>query len=155
MSDVPVTGRPVAVQPAEESLDRAFVAAYAVALAGNLAVTFLTYVYVSSGTVQEANPVTAAIIAALGLEGMVVVRTVILVGGYWCYAVVRARTSWSTAVIAFAWAGAVLQVANLAADLRVASLVGLPGADELLAGIAVVVPALLAGLLLRPLPGRT
>lgn len=153
MSDVPATGRPVVPRPAEEDLDRAFVAAYAVALAGNLTVTFLTYVYVGTGGVYEANPVMAAIIASVGLEGMVAVRTAVLVGSYWGYAALRVRTTWSTAVVAFAWAGAALQVVNLAADLRVVALVGPPAVGELLAGIAVIVPALLAGFVFRPLSG--
>lgn len=150
MSDVPATSRVLEPQPTEEALDRAFASAYAVALAGNLAVSFLTYAYVSTGGVHEANPITAAIIAAAGLEWMVAVRTAVLVGSYWCYAAIRARTTWSTAVIAFAWAGAALQLANLAADLRVAVLAGLPPGGELLAGGAVVAPALLVGVVLRP-----
>lgn len=155
MNDVPVTSHLVGARPDEEALDRAFVVAYAVALAGNLAVSFLTYVYVGTGSAHEANPVTAAIIASIGLEGMVVVRTAVLVGSYRCYAAVRAWTSWSTAVIAFAWIGAALQLANLAADLRVAALVGLPAHGELVAGLTVVAPALLAGVVLRPLAGTT
>lgn len=153
MSDVPLASHLFSTRPAEETLDRAFVAAYAVALAGSLAVSFLTYVYVGSGGVHEANPVTAAIIASVGLEAMVAVRTAVLVGSYWCYAAVRARTSWSTAVIAFAWAGAAMQVVNLAADLRVAAMVGPPATGPLLPGLAVVGPALVAGIALEPPTG--
>lgn len=153
MNDVPVAGRPTATRPTEEAFDRAFAAAYAVALAANVAVSFLTYVYVGFASVHEANPVTAGIIASLGLEGMVAVRTAVLIGSYWCYAALRART-WSTLVVSFAWVGAVLQLLNLAADLRVAALAGLPAAGELLVGLVVVAPALLAGLVLSP-PAET
>lgn len=152
MSDATVGGRCAATRRSNDVLDQAFVAAYVVALSGSLAVSLLTYVYVGPGAqgVREANPVTASIIAAIGLEGMVAVRTAVLIGSYWCYAYFRAWTGWSAVAIGFAWLGATLQVVNLVADLRVAFLAGFPSTAGLLTGLAVVVPALLAGVLFRP-----
>lgn len=151
MSDATVGDRRVASW-SPDALDRAFVAAYAVALAGSLAVSVLTYVYVGPGVrgVREVNPVTAAVIESFGREWMVWIRTAVVVGSYWSYAYVRARTSWSTLPVAFAWAGAAVQVLNLAADLRVATLAGPPPGSALLAAGAVLAPALLAGIVLWP-----
>lgn len=151
MSDATVGGRRV-VTWSPRTLDRAFVAAYAVALAGNLAVSVLTYVYVGPAVdgVREANPVTAAVIGSLGLEWMVWVRATLLVGSYRAYGYVRARTSWSVLPVVFAWAGAVVQVLNLIADLRVAAKAGAPPGSALLAAGLVLAPALLVGIVLRP-----
>lgn len=152
MSDATVDGRHTVARRSSDVLDRAFVAAYIVALSGSLAVSLLTYVYVGPGAqgVREANPVTAAIIASIGLEGMVAVRTAVLIGSYWCYAYLRAWTSWSTVAVGFAWLGATLQIVNLIADLQVAAAAGFPSTTGLLAGLLVVAPALLAGVLFRP-----
>lgn len=151
MSDATIGDRPSAAW-SPESLDRAFLAAYAVALAGSLAVSWLTYAYVGPGArgIREANPVTATVISSVGLKWMVWIRTAVVVVSYWCYAYVRARTCWSVLAVAFAWAGAVVQIANLAADLRVAMLAGLPTGSALLTGGVVLLPALLAGIVLRP-----
>lgn len=129
--------------------DRAFAWAYAAALGGSLLASWLTVVYLGPG-VREANPITAAVIATLGLEGMVAVRTGVLVAGYWGYAHVRAATSWTVLPVAFAWLGALVNLADAVSNLRVATILGPPGPSELVGSLGVLMLALIAGVLLRP-----
>lgn len=151
MSDATAGDRRVATR-SPDALDRAFAAAYAVALAASLAVSWLTYAYVGPTVpaVREGNPVTATVIGTLGPGWMVWLRTAVVVVGYRSYAWVRARTCWSVLPVAFAWVGAGVQLLDLAVDLRVATLAGPPTLAAMLAASAVVAPAALAGIALRP-----
>lgn len=91
---------------------------YAAALFGGLVSTALTHLYVGAGA-SELNPVMRTVIAAVGLDAMVVVKTVVLVGGYWGYCWLRGRTP-SFLVTGFAWGSSVLYVADAVHNIRVA-----------------------------------
>lgn len=98
---------------------RTFGAAYAAALAGCLASSALTYAYVG-GPARELNPVLRAVIGAVGLEWMIVVRVAVAVGGYWGYYLLGRLSGRERTAVALGWLTAVVYVADGLHDLRVA-----------------------------------
>lgn len=90
---------------------------YAAALSGGFVSTALTHLYVGAGA-SELNPVMRALIAAVGLDAMVVVKTTVLVVGYWGYCWLRGLTR-SSLVTGFAWASSMLYVADAVHNIRV------------------------------------
>lgn len=120
---------------------------YAVALAAGMVSAVLTYRYVGAGA-RELNPVMRAIIAAVGLRAMVVVKVGLLVAAYWAYAWLRSETS-GRVVAAAAWLGALIHLADAVHDLRVA--VQAPIAPPVsLPDVGLFVAAAVAGVVLWP-----
>lgn len=141
--------------PARQSPPRArhalgtFQVAYAVALCASLCTSWLTHVYVGAGA-RELNPVTRWLIAGIGLDGTVVVRSLLLIACYHAYGWIDALTGGSVSLAGFGWIGALVNVLDAAHDLGVvllarqfpASLAPTPTAIVLVMGVV--------GLLLRP-----
>lgn len=132
----------------DRTLTRVYRAAYAAALAGSLASAGLTYVYVGNGA-RELNPVVRAIIASVGLEGMVLVKTAIIVGCYHGYVRLVPPVS-PQVMVAVAWVGSMVNLANGVYDLSVAVRAGVPPLGDALTGVLLVVAAGLLGVALRP-----
>lgn len=91
---------------------------YAAALLGGFVSAALTHLYVGAGA-SELNPVMRRLIATVGLDAMVVVKTVVLVGGYWGYCWLWGIAR-SYLVTGFAWGSSMLYVADAVHNIRVA-----------------------------------
>jgi hypothetical protein len=133
---------------------RTFETAYGVALAGCLVSSTLTFLYVH-GPAREANPITAALVGQVGLVGMFVVRTAVLLVGFRVYAHVGRTTGLRTTATAFAWVAASVQVADALWDLHVAVLAGPPPTGPLAACALLAGASAAAGFVWWPSIRRT
>lgn len=126
-----------------------FLAAYTVALVASLVSSWLTTVYVGAGAV-ELNPVIRWLIGAVGFDGMVLVRGLLLVGAYWGYLTLGVLGMGRGPVLGFAWLGATVHVLDAAHDLREVLVAGWLPAVEIWAVTAPVLVVAALGGLLRP-----
>lgn len=134
------------------SARRLLLAAYLTAVASSLVSTALTYVYVGAGA-RELNPVMVALIDGLGLWLALLLRTLVIVGCYWGYALLASGGFRSA--VAFAWSGATVHVMDAGHDVHVALAAG-PVGDPGTSIAALLLVCLAVGLLLRPpLPAET
>lgn len=128
---------------------RTFGAAYAAAFAGCLVSTALTYAYVG-GPARELNPVLRAVIGAVGLEWMIVVRVAVAVGGYWGYYLLGRLSGRERTAVALGWLTAAVYVADGLHDLRVAIAAGASMPVEIAIGVTLTALAGCVGVVFRP-----
>lgn len=128
------------------SARRLLVATYLTAIASSLVSTALTYVYVGAGA-RELNPVLVAAIDQFGIWLALLLRTLVVVGCYWVYALF---VSWGLpGSVGFAWSGAVIHLADAGHDARVAVTAG-PVGDPGTRLAALLALCLAVGLVFRP-----
>jgi hypothetical protein len=128
---------------------RTFGAAYAAAFAGCLVSSALTYAYVG-GPARELNPVLRAVIGAVGLEWMIVLRVVVALGGYWGYYLLGRLSGREQTAVVLGWLTALVYVADGLHDLRVAIAAGVAMPVEIAIGVALTAVVGLTGVVFRP-----
>lgn len=128
---------------------RTFGAAYAAAFAGCLVSSALTYAYVG-GPARELNPVLRAVIGAVGLEWMVVVRVTVAVAGYWGYYLLGRFSGRERTAVALGWLTALVYVADGLHDLRVAVAAGATVPVEIAVGVVLTALVGWVGVVYRP-----
>lgn len=128
---------------------RTFGTAYAAAFAGCLVSSALTYAYVG-GPARELNPVLRAVIGAVGLEWMVVLRIAVALGGYWGYYLLGRLSGQERTAVVLGWLTALVYVADGLHDLRVAIAAGATMPVEIAIGVALTAVVGSAGVVFRP-----
>lgn len=128
---------------------------YRAALAASVLASLLTLLYVGGG-VPESNPVVASLIARIGLLETMVLRTLVLVGCFWAYAVVARAVGRPRLATAFGWLGALVNLLDAGGNVLAAAVVGVPP-GSVTPSAALFVAALfpLAAALRPPGPGES
>lgn len=129
--------------------------AYGISLATCLTSAGLTYVYVGGGLATEINPVLALVIEQLGLEAMVLLKAVTVVGAYWAFRWIGVATSTERTAVLFAWIGSCINGLNAVYDISTVAFAGFPATET--SGIELVLlllGGLLVGLIVGPLEQR-
>ena len=130
---------------------RRFRRAYLTSLLASAGASALTIIYVGSGVVPEANPVTAGLIETMGMGGAVATRTLLVIGLYWAYWVVGEVSGAQQAAILFGWLGALVNGLDLAGNLYAATVIGtVPTTGAQTDMLALLGALAVAALLARP-----
>lgn len=125
-----------------------YAGAYLTALVGGLLSAWLTYTYVGAGA-RELNPVLRVVIAAIGLEAMVFLKTVVVIVCFRGYSLLAAYCSPGT-MLAFAWTGAMVNAADAVHDTSVALAAGWPPSADVLVGGSLLLVCAALGVVFRP-----
>lgn len=123
--------------------------AYGISLVTSLTSAGLTYIYVGGGLATEVNPVLAIVIEQLGLEAMVLVKAVTVIGAYRALRWIGVATSTERAAVLFAWIGSGINGLNAVYDISTVAFAGFPATET--SGLELVLLLLLVGLIVGPL----